>query len=704
MPSSLDAVVSPLPHGTVSQPFFQSSPPLYLPVMMAASIEIGHWNLDTPRSPLSISTDSSRRGSLKQALPEQQAPISPQARLTRKRAASLNTDAANDPRIGDLALNSTSTNGPPTSVLTREQVCLCQPDPKIPRPRNAFILYRQHYQAQVVAQHPGLANPEISKIIGEQWREQAPEVKSNWKRLAEEEKQRHQRQYPGYRYQPRRAGKPNGLRPISSSSADDPVRCPKCNGRYISTPSTPLTPFTLAFGAGPRNERLTSFTPRATETEIPMYSGQLQNPRMDTPGLPPYQQTLRRAQYPPPQPLQIHHERDEDMDLLSPSPSQKRRRFNDENQRGYAANSPIPYSAPQAFNRNSAPLMSAGFRQTPIHGPGMMAQPGTMGPPPQQSPMNPQLRNRYPARSDAFDESLRLPPLQTQIPSSTPTTSQRPDVRIEAREIQARSIEAMVMTIPYVNKIKVLTKISPPLAPPGPASPAQETRGAVIAVEGSDKEVLAEVGAFINEHLRNDPSCKIRTWGTTTSKTEAPQVADTEMANSITSAMLQEHHDEKDPFVNYLDIISEWHKKSLEMTKYITTLPDCSSTQTSTVITSAAKGKVLPIALVPGGFSLSTSDTFALRIPINDSYAPVDHWQWMATLWRGIVGPDLTIYVNKVGRDEMNKMGGVEIRSDCAAIIVRVLEGATMDEKTARRLGFEVVEFVRNVESGFGRH
>jgi hypothetical protein len=49
----------------------------------------------------------------------------------------------------------------------------------------AFILYRQHYQAQVVAQHPGLANPEISKIIGEQWREQAPEVKSNWKRLAE---------------------------------------------------------------------------------------------------------------------------------------------------------------------------------------------------------------------------------------------------------------------------------------------------------------------------------------------------------------------------------------------------------------------------------------------------------------------------------------------------------------------------------------
>jgi HMG box factor len=107
---------------------------------MAASIEIGPRNLDTPRSLVSISTDSSRRGSLRQALPEkhveQQVPISPRTRLTRKRAASLNTDNANDPRIGDLALNSASTNGPPTSDPTREQVCLCQPDPKIPRPRN----------------------------------------------------------------------------------------------------------------------------------------------------------------------------------------------------------------------------------------------------------------------------------------------------------------------------------------------------------------------------------------------------------------------------------------------------------------------------------------------------------------------------------------------------------------------------------------
>ena len=49
----------------------------------------------------------------------------------------------------------------------------------------AFILYRQHHQAAVVARNPGLANPKISKIIGDHWRNSSDEVKEHWKSLAE---------------------------------------------------------------------------------------------------------------------------------------------------------------------------------------------------------------------------------------------------------------------------------------------------------------------------------------------------------------------------------------------------------------------------------------------------------------------------------------------------------------------------------------
>lgn len=285
------------------------------------------------------------------------------------------------------------------------------------------------------------------------------------------------------------------------------------------------------------------------------------------------------------------------------------------------------------------------------------------------------------------------------------------------------------MTIPYANKIKVLAKIALPLAPPGPSSPAHDIRGAIIAVEGHHKSLLNEIGTFITEHLSQDPSCSVKTWSVSPSKeraVEPPSADDTEMTDAALMPTPTQSKGQ-DPFVEYLTTISSWHKNSLEMIKYITnTRPESSSS--SYTDASASKSKILPIVLIPQGYSLSTSNAYALLIPINDSYAPVDHWQWMATLWRGIVGPDLTIYATRAGREEMEKFGGVEIRGDCSTIVVRVPEdgdreyggedngkrkgrdgdskgenGREMDEKTARRLGFEVLEFVRNLdqEKGF---
>ena len=124
---------------------------------------------------------------------------------------------------------------------------------------------------------------------------------------------------------------------------------------------------------------------------------------------------------------------------------------------------------------------------------------------------------------------------------------------------------------------------------------------------------------------------------------------------------------------------------------YMTTVPD--DVDVSPKTTGPAPASV-PIALVPM-YQLSLTDVFASRVPIADAYAPVDHWQWMATLWRGVVGPDVTVAVGR--GDGGGVKGGVEIRlGDAKAILVR--EG--VGEGVLRRVGFEVGEWVRGLGEG----
>ena len=227
----------------------------------------------------------------------------------------------------------------------------------------------------------------------------------------------------------------------------------------------------------------------------------MQNARMDSPRTAPYQQAHRRPPYPQPQSLHPRLEIDEDMDLLA--------HHRNRNVGGLPTNLNVRASI-RVFSECHTQCLTTGYRQQQLPGPSMLARQGNMGPAPSQSPTIQQSRQLLP-RSGIFDESLRLPPLQTQLQSSTHTTTQRPDLRTDNRDSQAKSVEAMVMSIPYVNKIKVLTKISPPLLPSSPTSPARDIRGVVIAVESADKALLEEIGAFINDHLSQEKSCAVRT-------------------------------------------------------------------------------------------------------------------------------------------------------------------------------------------------
>ncbi|KAK5651071.1 hypothetical protein OQA88_13712 [Cercophora sp. LCS_1] len=77
-------------------------------------------------------------------------------------------------------------------------------DDDIPRPRNAFMLYRQWISDRLAQSHPGLPASTQSFIIAEAWNNDLPATRSYFKELSEQEKRIHALKYPGYRYRARR--------------------------------------------------------------------------------------------------------------------------------------------------------------------------------------------------------------------------------------------------------------------------------------------------------------------------------------------------------------------------------------------------------------------------------------------------------------------------------------------------------------------
>ncbi|CAH02434.1 Rox1p [Kluyveromyces lactis] len=113
----------------------------------------------------------------------------------------------------------------------------------IPRPRNAFILFRQHWHQQVFDQEKEKittdtsqgtsklgsfkANSQASRDIGRKWRSLPDSEKKYWLDLAKQEKEAHKKKYPDYKYLPtRKALRNSGSSPTSSSTQE---QSPKSN-------------------------------------------------------------------------------------------------------------------------------------------------------------------------------------------------------------------------------------------------------------------------------------------------------------------------------------------------------------------------------------------------------------------------------------------------------------------------------------------
>ncbi|KAI8955160.1 hypothetical protein F4801DRAFT_587016 [Xylaria longipes] len=698
----------------------------------------------------------------------------------KKRAKSIDVDDANQSDIARLSLYTPTTargDGP------RELICLCAKAPKVPRPRNAFILYRQAWQGHFAAQHPGLANPEISKLIGEKWREQPESVKNEWKQLAEEEKIRHQRQYPGYRYQPRRGGKNGSGRP-TSSSGDTPGRCPKCGGRYIATPRTPTTPFGVASPPPSKRPQNMQFMNNDHSRHGSISSGS----GMSIDG------HVRRYPQPPLRDIE------EDYSMMSPvagplsgiPPDPKRRRYNGppvyvpgSPHMGYA---PLDARYQQRPSVGGPPMTATGYgpghlpRPPMPHRPGLytghpshpshQSNPHMQPPPPPRQSIPYQPVSATPNRlNGGFDESLRLPPLQTQI-HEPPTMGSEQSARQGMPSAQPQQIHGAGLGImnpgggpvrqpqpqqqhppppaspmpqkwPFLLKLEVLRSISPPLRPPGPGGPHFETRGPIIAVEGAPTPILKEVAAVIERALSVSAEFAVRVWSEDTSTAiahsspEPHASSSTEASGDIPNNGSSNNNNiikgdpensnigvglaaQKktpaliSPVASYMARMLKWHKTSEDLIRYITSYPpsqqqagaDGGSDGNGAANTGgkATSSPRLPIAILSDGYSLTFSDRYASALHVNDAYRADDHWQWVATLWRGIVGADLTVCVRRTIADEDRLGAGagagagntnsVEMAGP-GIMVLRITDGARVDEKLERRLGFEIAEWVR---------
>lgn len=300
--------------------------------------------------------------------------------------------------------------------------------------------------------------------------------------------------------------------------------------------------------------------------------------------------------------------------------------------------------------------------------------------------------------------SLTLAPLQSlsTILSSGPSIPSKP-------------LEAVIFSIPIPNKIRVLSQISPPLAQPKPPFPAYRVRGYVVAIDSPIPESVTQVTNAVFSALSVHHPVRIFHGPALVRRKESPCK-------------------EGDDFQSYLDTISQYHTLSAEISAYITTpASSCSpktfspispktipptSSQTSSQTRSQQAWQTqnpplspqrtqalgAPIALLPS-YQLSHTDASASSIPIADAYAPVDHWQWMATLWRGIVGPDVTVAITAPEwsgpashEKAIKNMGGsVEIRLEDSRSILLSSDGetGTILDGALRRVCFELSEWVR---------